>query len=282
VTVEYQSNRQDIPPPQDLQDQLSPLSQCGTNGGFTQEKGGTIYCRHESKLIVESFCQDVYRMKVLLVDDNALFLEGLQNLLESSGIDVSGVAHNAREAIAQAALLQPDVVLMDVQMPAESGIVATEALKSRFPQLKIVMMTVSESDAHLFDAVAAGASGYLLKGMPSSDFVDKLRSITLGESPFTPGLATKVLEEFSRRAKQMQETDTKKVNFSLLSDRQIEILRMVAQGLPYKEIAENLAISKATVHYHMAEITNRLHLENRSQVIAVSQSLLTARDGSNL
>ena len=103
-------------------------------------------------------------MRVLLVDDNPLFLEGLRNMLEASEIAVVGTAGNAQEAIAQATHLRPEIVLMDVQMPGGSGIEATRALKSRFPQMKIVMLTVSESEEHLFDAIAAGASGYLVKG----------------------------------------------------------------------------------------------------------------------
>jgi two-component system NarL family response regulator len=205
-------------------------------------------------------------MKVLLADDNALFLEGLQNLLEDNGIVVLGTANDAREAVAQAIFLMPDVVLMDIEMPGESGIEATRTIKSRLPGMKIVMMTVSQDEAHLFEAIAAGASGYLLKSMPQMDFMEALEGMA--------GLAAKILAEFARREQQRKTRQRKSApQAPPLSERQMQILHMVAQGRPYKEIALDLGLAEATIKYHMGEIADLLHLENRAQAIAYASKL---------
>jgi two-component system NarL family response regulator len=215
-------------------------------------------------------------MKVLLADDNALFLEGLQNLLEDNGIVVLGTADNAQE---EAIYLAPDVVLMDIQMPGKSGIAATRAIRSRLPAMKIVMMTVSQNETHLFEAIAAGASGYLLKSMPQKNFVEALTGIARGESPFSPGLAAKILAEFAHREQQRKAPQSRVApQVSALSERQMQILHMVAQGRPYKEIALNLGLAEATIKYHMGEIADLLHLENRAQAIAYASKLPQAPD----
>lgn len=206
-------------------------------------------------------------MNTLLVDDTPLFLEGLANVLRASGINVVGMATNARDALARARELLPDLVLMDIHMPGESGIEATRVLKTEFPTMKIVMMTVSDQDAHLFDAIAAGASGYLLKGEPEG-FLEALRGMARGESPLSPGLAERILAEFARREQARKASDSQP-----LTARQVEILGRIAQGRPYKEIAEELGVSEANIKYHMGEITNRLHVENRAQAIACAARL---------
>ncbi|WP_420236362.1 response regulator transcription factor [Telmatobacter bradus] len=218
-------------------------------------------------------------MKVLLADDNALFLEGLQDLLEDNGIVVLGTANNAQEAVAQAIFLTPDVVLMDIQMPGKSGIAATRAIKSKLPGMKIVMMTVSQNETHLFEAIAAGASGYLLKSMPQKDFVEALAGMARGESPFSPGLAAKILAEFAHREQQRKARQRKAApKVPALSERQMQILHMVAQGRPYKEVAFDLGLAEATIKYHMGEIADLLHLENRAQAIAYASKLHVAPD----
>jgi two-component system NarL family response regulator len=204
-------------------------------------------------------------MRVLLVDDNALFLEGFRNLLEASGIAVAGTAANARMAVEQARRLQPDVVLMDIQMPGASGIEATRAIKADFPQMKIVMLTLSDADAHLFEAIAAGACGYLLKGGSEEGLVAALEGMARGESPLSRSLAARVLEEFTRRARAAQPAPE---SAGELSERQMEVLRLVAEGISYKEVARRMGVSEAAVKYHMGEITRRLHLRNRAEAIA--------------
>jgi two-component system NarL family response regulator len=222
-------------------------------------------------------------MKILLVDDSKRFLSGLKNMLESHNYDVVGMATNAEEAMRQTAALSPDLVLMDIQMPGQSGIEATRALKQAHPLLKIVMMTVSDSDEHLFEAIAAGADGYLIKGERPELFVDALVSLARGETPLSPGLATKIMAEFARRSRAPEQaeeaanstpTGKSKSGEALsayeekLTERQQWILSLIAGGCSYQEIARQVGISVAGINYHVAEITARLHVENRAQAIA--------------
>lgn len=216
-------------------------------------------------------------MKILLVDDSKRFLSGLKNMLESHHYEVVGVATSAAEAIRQTSALVPDLVLMDIQMPGESGIEATCALKQAHPLLKIVMMTVSDSDEHLFEAIAAGADGYLIKGERPELFVDALSSLARGETPLSPGLAMKIMAEFARRSRapepptQTGKTKTGEIlpgDEEKLTGRQHTILSLIAKGRSYQEIARKLGISVAGINYHVAEITARLHVENRAQAIA--------------
>ena len=224
-------------------------------------------------------------MRVLLVDDHALFLEGLKNLLIAYDIEVVGMAVNLREALCKAAELIPEVILMDVQMPGGDGIEATRLIKDKYPDIKIVMLTVSQDDEHLFKAIKAGASGYLLKGLPKEQFLSLLAGLHRGESPLSPGLAAKVFAEFARREREreqeQQTADMAPEKINCLSARQIEILKLVAQGVTYKEIAGKLNVSEAAIKYHMGEIIGRLQLENRAQVITFATELGLAANKEN-
>jgi DNA-binding NarL/FixJ family response regulator len=221
-------------------------------------------------------------MKVLLVDDHTLFLEGLRNLLVSEGIQVVGLAHEGLEALAQARRLHPDVILMDIQMPGCDGVSATRLIKAELPEIKIVMLTMSEDEHDLFEAIKSGASGYLLKRLDAADFFTYLAELQAGHPPFSPGLAEKILQEFSRQAasptsqpspvgsspatpSEAQETSHPAGD---LSSRQVQILTLVAQGQTYRQVADTLGIAERTVKYHMAEILDHLHLQNRAQVLA--------------
>jgi two-component system NarL family response regulator len=217
-------------------------------------------------------------MKVLLVDDNALFLEGLRNMLEASDVAVLGTATNAFDAVAMAQRLQPELVLMDVQMPGLSGVDATRLIKAQFPKMKILMLTVSGNDEHLFDAIAAGASGYLLKSITQADLLEALAGATRGEAPLSPGLAARVLAEFARREHERAAYSLFGTPTVPLSERQKSILSLVSQGRSYKEIARDMGLSEATIKYHMGEITDRLHLENRAQAIAYALKNKTVSD----
>ena len=212
-------------------------------------------------------------MRVLLVDDHALFLDGLKNLLISNDIDVVGMAMNIQEALEKTQELMPEVILMDVQMPGGDGIEATRIIKEKFPQITIVMLTMSQDDNHLFQAVKGGASGYLLKGLPKEQFLELLTGLKNGQSPLSPGLASKVLNEFARLQREQDSVNRVADKTALLSPRQVSILKLVAQGLTYKEIGDQVNISEAAIKYHMGEITQRLHLENRSQVIAFATEI---------
>ena len=207
-------------------------------------------------------------MKILLVDDNALFLEGLANLLAANDIEVVGTAASGPDAVVQARRLRPDVVLMDVQMPAGGGIEATRLITAARPAVKVVMLTVSDDDAHLFDAVKAGAAGYLLKGMAKEQFLRQLAAMAAGETPLSAGLAARIMAEFARRENERAARDQAAAKTALLTARQTEILGLVAAGLIYKEIGDKLGISQAAVKYHMGEITARLQVENKAQAVA--------------
>lgn len=221
-------------------------------------------------------------MRVLLVDDHVLFMDGLKNLLTANDIEVTGTATSLREAVCQTRAVRPEVILMDVQMPAGSGIEATRLIKAEFPETKIVMLTVSQDDNHLFEAIKAGASGYLLKGLPKEQFLALLTGLSRGETPLSPGLAAKVLTEFARLQRERDLANTVAAKTALLTTRQIEILKLVAQGLTYKEIGGIIYLSEAAIKYHMGEIMNRLHLENRTQVIAFATEVgLTFRGKNN-
>src|SRR5512142_524886 len=139
-------------------------------------------------------------MRVLLVDDHSLFLEGLRNLLTSEGIEVAGLACDGFEALSEARRLHPDVILMDIQMPRCDGVAATRLIKAEMPEIKIVMLTMSEEEDDLFEAIKSGASGYLLKRLDAERLFEYLDDLNSGQPPFSPGLAIKVLNEFARLA----------------------------------------------------------------------------------
>jgi two-component system NarL family response regulator len=205
-------------------------------------------------------------MKILLVDDHALFLQSLKGLLVTSGYTVVGTAQNGLEALAQARVLRPDLILMDIEMPQCDGLAAVRLIKAEIRQVKIVMLTVSTSDADLFEAIKSGATGYLLKSQSADQFLELIAQVEQGGAALPPELAMRLLEEFARRAQNIEQAvDESPAD---LTDRQVEVLTLVAQGLTYGEIGEILHLSEATIRYHMSQILARLHLENRSQVIA--------------
>ena len=223
-------------------------------------------------------------LRFLLVDDHALFLEGLSNLLATAGIQVVGQAHDGFEALAKARHLQPDVILMDVHMPRCDGLAATRLIKANMPQVKIVMLSMSEDENDLFEAVKSGASGYLLKHLQAAEFFNYLAELQAGHPPFSPGLAEKILNEFAHlpgaRPLQDGKTDSTRRDDTPrtdLSPRQMQILTLVAQGQTYRQVAETICISERTVKYHMAEILDRLHLQNRAQVIAYAARMGLSR-----
>lgn len=233
-----------------------------------------------------------FPLRVLLVDDHSLFLEGLRNLLVSEGIKVVGLAKDGLEALAQARHLRPDVILMDIQMPRCDGVRATRLIKAELPECKVVMLTISEDDQDLFEAVKSGASGYLLKRLDAADFFTYLAELHEGQPPFSPGLAEKILKEFSLQARKSEsqsgqpnpiaaQPDQARANESQgspLSPRQLQILTLVAQGQTYSQVAVTIGIAERTVKYHMAEILDHLHLQNRAQGIAyAAQSGLVPR-----
>jgi len=207
-------------------------------------------------------------MKVLLVDDHALFKAGLRNLLMSRNIEVVGSAGDGCEALEQARVLKPDVILMDIQMPVCDGLKATRLIKADQPDIKIVMLTVSAEDEDLFEALKSGASGYLLKSLDADTFFDLLEGVAQGEVAITPEMALRILNEFVHPAKAATNDNTPNDEEMSLTDRQIEVLRLMVDGKTYREIGAALSVTERTVKYHVKEIVQKLHLRNKSEVIA--------------
>jgi len=227
-------------------------------------------------------------LRLLLVDDHRLFLEGLENLLRSEGIHVVGTAHDGYEALTKARQLKPNVILMDIHMPDCDGVAATRLIKSEMAEVKIVMLTMSEEENDLFEAIKSGASGYLFKSLDAEEFLEYLNDLQKGHTPFSPGLAEKILKAFSTldtkpideaRKEHSADPFPRSACDDRLSPRQIQVLTLVAQGQTYREVAATLNISESTVKYHMGEILNCLHLQNRAQVIAYAAQIgLTRRE----
>jgi two-component system NarL family response regulator len=204
-------------------------------------------------------------MKVLLVDDHPLFLDGLKHLLASRGVEVVGTARDGLEALDKARALRPEVILMDIQMPRLDGLTALRLIRETTPDAKIVMLTMSDQDDHLFEAIRNGACGYLLKTQDTDEFFALLQELARGEAPLSRGLAARLLQEYGRLAS----ADHPKPGDSPdgLTARQTQVLTLVAQGLTYKEVGARLHLTERTVKYHMGEILQRLHLKSRAQAM---------------
>jgi two-component system NarL family response regulator len=174
---------------------------------------------------------------------------------------VVGQASNGSEAVAKASELQPDVVIMDISMPGSTGIEATIALQQRLPQVRVLILTVSEEQEDLFTAIKAGAKGYLLKSVGLEELVNAVRLVANGEAIISPSMAVRLLDEFRQPTKE-------KVEKGPLSGREREILQLVAQGDSNREIAAQLFISETTVKAHLRSILEKLHVKNRAQAVA--------------
>ena len=245
-------------------------------------------------------------MKIILADDHPLFREGLQNLLETRGYEVVAAAVNGQEALAKAQEFKPDIMLMDIFMPEFNGLEAARLIKAALPECKIIMLTSADDDESLFEAIKSGASGYLLKSLHADELFDLLGGLERGEvAVFSPGLAGRILQEFARiSAKGMTNGDNDQrpdknssdqapsisgpdntdrsqainqenhqhqestKNAFFLTDRQSEVLRLVAEGKTYKEVAVNLGLSERTVKYHMGRILDILHVNSKAQAIS--------------
>jgi two-component system NarL family response regulator len=206
--------------------------------------------------------------------------DGVSNLLAAHGIEVLGVASDGVEAIALVQELCPDVILMDIRMPRCDGLSATRQIKALWPEIKILMLTTSAEDQDLFESVKSGASGYLLKSISGNAFIEALRGLEQGTPPFSPGLASRLLSEFAKlsgtedgSSRLASRPSEKERQTNGLTERQTEVLRLVAQGLTYREVGERLSLSERTVRFHMTEIISRLHLQNRNQVLAYAGKL---------
>lgn len=210
-------------------------------------------------------------LRILLADDHALYSEGLSNLLRTRGINIVGTARNGQEAQELVDRLQPDLVLMDVEMPVCDGLEATKQIKAKHPDIKIVMLTVAADDDKLFDALRYGASGYLLKSLDSTQFFSLLADIMRGETVLSPSLAARVLKGFAQADEPDPELPVEAENKDAaekihLTRRQREVLELIAQGKTNKEIAFALNISERTVKYHVGQVLERFQLQDRYEL----------------
>ncbi|MQA95969.1 MAG: response regulator [Streptosporangiales bacterium] len=215
-------------------------------------------------------------IRVLVVDDHALFRRGLEMVLsENEGIEVVGEAGDGHEAVEMAGDTLPDVVLMDVRMPKRSGIEACTSIKDVVPSAKIVMLTISDEEEDLFEAIKAGASGYLLKEISIEEVASAVRKVYHGQSLINPSMASKLIAEFASMAKKGEERP-QQVPAPKLTDREMEVLRLVARGLNNRDIAKELFISENTVKNHVRNILEKLQLHSRMEAVvyAVREKLL--------
>ncbi len=204
-------------------------------------------------------------MKILIADDHALFRDSLRSLLEAHDLEVIGEARNGREAVELARKLKPDVVLMDLSMPEMDGIAATKLISADQPEVKVVVLTASDEDSKLFEAIKSGAQGYLLKNLESEDFFALLDGVNRGEPALTPALARKLLQEFARPA----QTPILPQDPDALTEREREVLELLVNGITSnRKLAKQLGVSENTIKFHVRNILDKLHLHNRAQVVS--------------
>jgi len=205
-------------------------------------------------------------MNILIADDHALFRDSLRSLLEAHGLNVIGEARNGREAVELAGRLKPDIVLMDLSMPELDGLAATRLISADQPGVKVVVLTASDEDAKLFEAIKSGAQGYLLKNLESDEFFALLEGIGRGEPGLTPALARKLLLEFARPAAPASAPQN---DPDALTEREREVLELLVQGITSnRKLARELGVSENTVKFHVRNILDKLHLHNRAQVVS--------------
>jgi DNA-binding NarL/FixJ family response regulator len=213
-------------------------------------------------------------MRILIADDHTLFRDSLRSLLEARGIEVVGEARDGREASELARRLSPDIVLMDLSMPGGDGLAATRQISAELPAVKVVVLTASDDDAKLFEAIKSGAQGYLLKDLDAEEFFSLLERTERGEPALTPAIARKLLQEFARpRAEPAPRQEAGRDSQArsdpdALTEREREILELLVQGVTSnRRLARQLGVSENTVKFHVRHILDKLHLHNRAQVV---------------
>ncbi len=211
-------------------------------------------------------------IRVLLVDDQHLIRQGLKTLLElEPDLEIVGEAENGEEAVAMVEELQPDVVLMDIRMPRMDGVAATQLIKQKFAQTKILVLTTFDDDEYIKAALQNGAMGYLLKDTPSEELAVAIRAVHRGYTQLGPGIVKKLLTQFPATTSQPSPPP----NLAELTKREKEVLRLIATGANNREIAEKLYISEGTVKNHVTNILNRLELRDRTQAAIFANSFLS-------
>ncbi len=225
---------------------LSTSSTCGIKGNYVS--GST-------------------NIRVLIAEDQTLMRQGLKTILDlEEGFEVVGEASDGQEAVDRAMALRPDVVLMDVQMPRMTGVEATTLLAAALPLARVIILTTFDYDEYVFDGIKAGARGYLLKDTPATELLAAIRRVHAGESIIQPSVATRMIAEFTRRREVPQGPE-----YELLSERERDVLRLIADGLSNKEIASRLILAEGTVKNHVSAILEKLHAANRTQAARVAR-----------
>ncbi|HET7522935.1 MAG TPA: response regulator transcription factor [Acidimicrobiales bacterium] len=215
-------------------------------------------------------------IRVLIADDQALFRRGLYVVLGTEeNIEVVAEAEDGEQAIAKAEEMAPDVVLMDVRMPRVNGIEAAQRIRELLPSTKILMLTVSDEEDDLYEAIKAGANGYLLKEISVEEVAEAIRAVVQGQSLISPSMASKLLNEFNSLARQAAEKK-EQLPAPVLTARELEVLKLVARGMSNRDVADQLYISENTVKNHVRNILEKLHLHSRMEAVmyAVRKRLL--------
>lgn len=211
-------------------------------------------------------------IKILIVDDQSLFREGLRTLLSvQPEFEVVGEAGNGEEALRCVAQYRPNVVLMDLRMPVMDGVTATRRLRELYPECKVLVLTTFDDDEDIFEGMRAGAVGYLLKDVSSDKLFEAIHTTSRGEYFLLPSITAKVMAEFSRLSRPAPKPDMELVD--PLSNREIEILRLVSTGLSNKEIADKLVIAEGTVKNHLTNILAKLNAKDRMQAVIKARDL---------
>ncbi len=212
-------------------------------------------------------------LRVLIADDHTIVRSGVRLLLECEpDIKVVGEALDGNEALAMVNRLHPDVILMDITMPGMDGLEATRQIKARWPEVKVLVLTMHRSDEYFFEMLKAGASGYVLKGAETGELIHAVRVVGQGEVFLYPTMASKLVGDFLSRVSKGVESGPS------LSQREKEILRMLADGYSNKEIAEKLVVSPSTVHSHRSNLMSKLGLSNRRELIQYARQCGFIRD----
>jgi len=203
-------------------------------------------------------------VRILIADDHSLFRDGLRSLLMAEGHEVIGEAKNGREAVALTREIKPDLVLMDLQMPEVDGLEATRLISAEMPDVKVVILTASEEESKLFDAIKSGAQGYLLKNLEADTFFEMLDRAQRGEPALTPALARKLLQEFAKPV----EATAPPTEEETLTVREREVLELMVEGVTSnRKLAKRLGLSENTVKFHVRNILDKLRLHNRAEVV---------------
>lgn len=220
-------------------------------------------------------------IRILLCDDHAMFRQGLRSILETeSAFRVIGEASSGREAVRYALETRPDIIVMDIQMPELDGVAATKDILLEWPEAKVIILTMYRQDTYVFEAIKAGARGYLLKDADANDLIESIRRVYEGETLLSGDIAASILDEFKRVREVTPEGAEHKL--SDLTEREAAILRLLAQGASNQEIAEKLEVSEKTVRNRLSEIFSKLRLNNRTQaaLYALREGIATLPDKS--